>query len=111
VDYGHSRGGGYHHGYHNGHLGWWWVVAGSWYFLNRAAYESAQEPVYVEPQITVVSPPATPPVVYSAPPAPASGPSLSSPYWYYCRPTNSYYPYVSACTEGWTQVAATPAGP
>src|SRR5438045_64636 len=46
VDYGypsHGHGGGYQHGWHDGHLGWWWVVAGSWYLINRAAYESAQE--------------------------------------------------------------------
>jgi hypothetical protein len=25
-------------------------------------------------------------------------------YWYYCPSAGAYYPYVSACPEGWTPV-------
>lgn len=85
----------WHHGYHDGRWGWWWLVAGSWYYFNK--------PVYPYPSSD--APPA--PAAYPPPPSGPS-PSLSSPYWYYCKPTNSYYPYVTTCTEGWTQVAASP---
>lgn len=33
--------------------------------------------------------------------------TLSTPaptYWYYCASAQRYYPYVSACPEGWMQV-------
>jgi len=112
VDYHYWHRGGWRHEWHDGRLGWWWVVAGSWYFFNRPVYpypSSDVPPVIIqEPQVTVVSPPATPPV-YTPPPAPVA--TTASPYWYYCRSTNSYYPYVTSCTEGWTQVAAAPATP
>jgi hypothetical protein len=35
--------------------------------------------------------------------APASPKYLG--YWYYCASSNSYYPYVQQCPEGWQQVA------
>jgi len=105
----HYEHGGWHHGYHNGHLGWWFVLAGAWYAANRAAYEAQVEPVVVQqPTPIVITQPTTPPVVFQAPPAPAPVATTNSPYWYYCRSANSYYPYVSGCAEGWQQVAAQP---
>jgi len=67
VDPGRWRAGHWHHGFHDGQLGWWWVVGDGWYY-----YPSA---VYPYPQ-----------------------------YWYYCPSAGAYYPYVSACPEGWTPV-------
>jgi hypothetical protein len=29
--------------------------------------------------------------------------------WYFCRESNSYYPYVKQCAGGWTRVPAQPA--
>lgn len=37
-------------------------------------------------------------------PAPAS-----SPYWYYCRDSDTYYPYVRECASPWERVPAAPA--
>jgi hypothetical protein len=50
------------------------------------------DPVYVQPN----------PVVQV--PAPQT-------YWYFCRQSNMYYPYVSQCPGGWEQVSPTPPGP
>jgi hypothetical protein len=32
----------------------------------------------------------------------------SSPYWYYCRESNLYYPYARECAGQWEQVPAKP---
>ena len=55
-----------------------------------------------------------PPPAYVQPPAPAvyvergdvvpEGPGT----WYFCRESNTYYPYVKQCPGGWTRVPAQP---
>ena len=36
----------------------------------------------------------------------------SSPgYWYYCRDSNTYYPYVKECASPWERVPAQPQNP
>lgn len=75
------RGGHWFHGYHEGRLGWWWMVGGAWYFYPA--------PIYPYPN------PYVPP--YAAPGAPA---------WYYCPPAQSYYPYVPTCPVPWQVVPA-----
>jgi hypothetical protein len=80
VDRGRWNGGHWFRGPHLGRDGWWWVVGNDWY-----GYEG---PVYPYPE--------------PAPSAEGSG------YWYYCGSVGEYYPYVSACPEGWTPV--TPQG-
>ena len=32
-------------------------------------------------------------------------------YWYYCKDSQSYYPYVTTCPGGWMTVAPTPPAP
>ena len=83
------RAGRWHHGSHGGRLGWWWVVAGIWYFYPA--------PVYPYPD------PFRPPVV--AVPVPAPAPQQ---FWYYCAEPPGYYPYVPRCREAWQAVPATP---
>lgn len=58
-------------------------------------------PVYTSPPVVVKQ---TPPVYIERPIAepPATA------YWYYCAPTNSYYPYVSNCDEAWQRVSPIP---
>ncbi len=67
VDPGHWRDGHWNHGFHDGRLGWWWVVDDGWYYYPNATYPYPQ-------------------------------------YWYYCPSAGEYYPYASACPEGWTPV-------
>ena len=88
----------WYHGYHEGRLGWWWVVApGLWFWYAHS--------VYADPppsQVTIIQPPA------AAIPPPAPAPAAPQ-YWYYCKPARAYYPYVSTCPSGWQRVPATPA--
>jgi hypothetical protein len=91
------RGGRWSHGYHDGRLGWWWVVAGLWYFYPQrvAGYPDPYTP---------------PPVVIAPPSAPAQTVPPPAQYWYYCDSAKAYYPYVSSCPAGWRMVPATPSG-
>ena len=87
-DFGQWRGGQWHHGWHDGRRGAWWVVGGLWYF-----YPS---PIYPYPN------PYVPPVQYLPAPAPAL-----VEYWYYCANPPGYYPYVPQCATAWQPVPAT----
>ena len=91
----------WYHGRHEGRLGWWWVIGG----LDAALWYSYATPIYpypdpYTPATTIVVQPAEPVVVAPPPDAPA--------IWYFCRSSNTYYPYVSSCPEGWERVPATP---
>lgn len=93
-DWGIWRGGHWNHTWHNGVYGWWWFAGGLWYPYAAPVYPY---PNPWEPPVAVVTP--APAVV--APPA--------TRYWYFCRPTNAYYPYVASCPQAWEQVPAQPA--
>lgn len=98
-DWGVWRGGRWNHGWHNGVYGWWWFAGGLWY-----PYPA---PIYPYPS------PWEPPVVVTTPGVAAnvSPPPPATRYWYFCRPSNAYYPYVSSCAQAWEQVPAQPAPP
>jgi hypothetical protein len=115
----HWQSGSWVHSHHDGRLGWWWVVGGLWYFYANPVYPypdpyrppvviQAAPPVVVQDNPPVVVAP-QPPQVPPANSAPAPG-YQSSPYWYYCAPSQTYYPYVASCAAPWQQVPATPAG-
>jgi len=93
-DWGVWRGGHWFHGPHGGRMGWWWIAGGTYYFYPAPVYPypSPWEP----PAVELVSPPTDAP-----PPA--------TQFWYFCRASNKYYPYVAACPGGWEQVPATAA--
>ena len=63
-----------------------WYPGYAWY---PAPYGYAYPPLSVEP----------PAYVEMAPP---------QHYWYYCAPSQTYYPNVPPCTEPWIQVPTTP---
>ena len=86
------RRGHWHHGHHHGRWGWWWIVAGTWYFYPR--------PIYPYPPVVVQSTPG-PAVVQPAP-------QPSVPVWYYCESADAYYPYVQDCPGGWRSMPAVP---
>ena len=99
------RAGNWHHGRHEGRLGWWWIAGGIWYFYPSRI---AEIPDPYTPPVVVVNP--QPPVVV-APQAPAPTPVQPQPAaqsWYYCESVKSYYPYVPSCPEGWKTVPAQP---
>ena len=70
------------------HIGigpFWWPYSYGWY----------PGPYYYPPPSLVV---VEPPVYVEMPP--------SDRYWYYCAPSQAYYPYVETCTEPWIKVPA-----
>ena len=62
------------------------------------------------PTTTVVVPAAPTTYIEQAPVAavPAQAGTLPAGYWYFCRASNAYYPYVKECPGGWQQVAPQP---
>ena len=87
----HGRGGRVHLGFHFGvplHA-WHWYPAPAYYYYPPA-------PVYVHPP--------APPVYVERSDVVPEGPGT----WYFCRESNSYYPYVKQCPAGWTRVPARP---
>jgi hypothetical protein len=70
-------------GRHDGRAGWWWIVGDTWYFYPR--------PIYPYPD------PYVPPAIAGAPAANA---------WYYCPPSQAYYPYAATCPVPWQVVPA-----
>jgi hypothetical protein len=73
-------------------------VAGNPYYYANDVYYAAAPSGYVV---------ANPPMAAEAVPGPqAAAPQNAT--WYYCESAKAYYPYVTACKEGWKQVPATP---
>jgi hypothetical protein len=88
----HGRGGGrVHLGFHFGV-----PLFHPWYY--------APAPVYYYPAAPVVVHPPSPPVYIERSDVVPEGPGS----WYFCRESNTYYPYVRQCPSGWTRVPAQP---
>ena len=100
------RGGRWVHGRHGGNLGWWWVVAGIWYFYPAPVYP------YPDPYVPPVVVQQPPVIIQQAPATAPSQPPAAAPaapqYWYYCESAGAYYPYVSYCPSGWKKIPAIP---
>lgn len=64
----------------------------------------APAPRYYYPAPVVVQ--AAPPVYIERDP-PVAAPAEST-YWYFCRESNTYYPYVSTCAGEWQRVTPQP---
>ena len=62
-------------------------------------------PYYYPPAVVVADP------MYAQPAAPAVQVPAPPTYWYYCRQSNAYYPYVQDCPSGWEQVSPQPPAP
>lgn len=95
------QGGRWHHGRHEGRLGWWWIAAGIWYFYPSPVYPY---PDPYTPPVTIIN--QQPPVVV-APQANAPA-QPTTQFWYYCDSAKGYYPYVPSCPEAWRPVPAQP---
>lgn len=94
------RNGYWHHGWHDGRIGWWWIAGGGWYFYPQPIYPYPDP--YTPPVVIVQQQPVAP----AAPPAPVGPPPTQ--YWYYCDSPKGYYPYVPTCQTAWQPVPATP---
>lgn len=80
------------------------------YYYPRPHYVYIPQPVYVQEQPQVI---VQEPSVYTVNPetgALSSAPRSNSArqIWYFCTSSNTYYPYVKNCPEGWREVPATP---
>ena len=101
------------HGRHHrprAHVGIWFGAPAPVFYPH---YYPRYYPRYYYPPTVVVPAPAYPPPVYieqpqTAAPAPTQG---SAAYWYYCRDTQTYYPYVQQCASPWEQVVPNSAPP
>ena len=105
------RRGGWHHEFRDGRDGWWFVVDGIWYFYDAPIYPY---PTYI-PNVVYIPDMddydyygygAPPPVEVVAPPAPVA-PSANA-YYYFCRDSQTYYPYVASCASPWQPVPIAP---
>lgn len=77
-------------GVHIGVGPYWWPYPYYWY----PDYRYPGPYYYAYPPAAVVEPP-----VYIEMPPPTA-------YWYYCGPSQAYYPHVQTCTEPWIKVPA-----
>ena len=78
----------------------WFGVPGPFFYPSPYYY-----PRYYYPPAVVVPAPVSPPV-YVERPSVDSVPSAesSTAYWYYCRDSQTYYPYVQQCASPWERV-------
>ncbi|MDE2341904.1 MAG: hypothetical protein KGL63_00700 [Betaproteobacteria bacterium] len=98
------------HEWHDGRYGWWWFVAGVWYFYERPVYPY---PMVVAP-VTYVAPVTGPNL--PGPPVSPQGTTLMPPpgapqSYYYCDSARGYYPAVPQCPEPWRVVPVAPPAP
>lgn len=90
------------HGRGRGHVGIWFGAPLFPYYAPY--YPPAYYPRYYYPPAVVVPPPVYIEQAPPAAPAPAPSAQSSGAYWYYCRDTQTYYPYVQQCATPWQQV-------
>lgn len=91
----HHHFGGFRHRHHS-HFG---VFIGAPLLLAPWYYG----PSYYPPAVVV---PSAPPVYIEQ--GQAAAPAQDSQYWYYCRESETYYPYVKECAGPWQRVVPQP---
>jgi hypothetical protein len=97
------------HHHHHGHRASVGIFFGAPAFYYPRYYSPYYYPPYYYAPAVVAAPSAP---VYIEQSAPTAAPSQGSTgYWYYCRDTQTYYPYVQQCASPWQQVVpnSTPA--
>ena len=105
-----ARGRHHHGGHHHRHGG-----VGFGLFIGAPAFGYYPSPYYYPPyspyyypQTVVV--PSSPPVYVEQSQVDAPAPTQpQAGYWYYCRQSNAYYPYVEQCADPWERVPPRPA--
>ena len=98
---------------HRSSVGIYFGIPGPFYYSPYYYPRYYYPPAYYPPAVVVPSP-SYPPVYIEQPAAaPAAAPSAqsSTAYWYYCRDTQTYYPYVQQCASPWQQVVPSSAPP
>jgi hypothetical protein len=91
----------HHHGHGHGSVSFGFVFGGPWYY-----------PGYYYPPYYYPVPVRTEPTVYierGDAGAPAEQSRGSQGYWYYCKESKAYHPYVKHCPGGWEKQVPAPA--
>ncbi len=102
VHFGLSVGNGFYHpGFYSGYGSGYYSGFYPNYWAGPSFSYSA--PIYTAPPVVIQT---APPVYIERPAANAEAPASS--YWYYCAPSQTYYPYVSECAEAWQRVPPVP---
>ena len=88
---------------HRSSVGIYFGVPGPYYYYPRHYYYPRY---YYPPSVYYAPAPSAPVYIEQSPPAAPPAPSSSSAgaYWYYCRDSQTYYPYVQQCASPWQQV-------
>ena len=114
--YGYGHGGYYGHGYYGRGYGWGGSIGlgfgpywGAGYYAPGYYGSPYYSPIVIEqagPQVYIEQNP------LPIQPVPTAGPTptLQTGYWYYCRASKGYYPYVKDCRMGWERVSPLPPG-
>ena len=95
--------GAYHgggHGHSHGSVSFGFAFGGPWYYPGYY-YPGYYYPAYYYPVQNE-------PVVYIERDAPAGQSRGSQEYWYYCKESRTYHPYVKHCPGGWEKQIPTP---
>jgi hypothetical protein len=91
----------HHHHHHRG-------ASVGFFFGAPVFYPHYYYPRYYYPPAVLVPAPSSSPVYIEQPsgtaPAVSSPAQASGAYWYFCRDTRTYYPYVQQCASPWEQV-------
>jgi hypothetical protein len=100
------HGGGFHGGgFHGGGAHWGYGLGlGLGY---GPGYYGYGMPYYPYPYPPVIAATSSPPVYVQQEVVPPASETQVN-YWYFCKNTNSYYPYVKECSSGWEQVSPRP---
>ena len=94
------------HGGRGWHGGWGWgadLWLGPWWGPWWGPYPYAYPYSY-----PYYSPPAT---IQSEPELTLQAQPETQHYWYFCKVSNAYYPYVKKCPGGWMKVVPSPTPP
>jgi hypothetical protein len=102
--YGHGYGHGHSHRHSRSSLHLGFVFGGPLWYPGAAYYPYPAYPP------AVIIPPA-PRVYVERDDQPMAYEQTSSPYWYYCRESDLYYPYAKECAGQWEHVPARPQTP
>jgi len=82
-----------------------------WKTYDRHPYYAVPTYPYYPPVIVAPAPPPQPPppvYIEQAPQQSAVPGVAGGGYWYYCKQSEGYYPYVKECPAGWQKVAPHP---
>ena len=93
------------HGRYRSSVGIYFGVPAPYYYYPRYYPRYYYYPQYYYPPAVYGGPaPSAPVFIEQSPPAPAPSSVGSGAYWYYCRDSQTYYPYVQQCASPWQQV-------